>query len=180
MTGRDPSAGSWRCAPDPEYGTCALTFVSMLVLPPAPSSYEQLQEIDTLLGLEATERCLAFEVMPYSVGAAGIFESPTWRFSSEGALKSRDLRHHLDWLLNRLEPRASKIASLQLLPGWRMSVSAVWWSAHNEGGPTLWPPQLARLAALNLELGLEVNFADEDRWQRVADMLNGRSGSKWE
>jgi hypothetical protein len=43
-----------------------------------------------------------------------------------------------------------------------MRVNCVWWSAAGHGGPTLWPEQMAALAALNLECSFDVYFFGDE------------------
>lgn len=55
--------------------------------------------------------------------------------SSEGRVDLRDLRRHLDWLLDLLEPAAAPLLELQRVPGLTMRIHNVWWSAQGHGGP---------------------------------------------
>lgn len=43
-----------------------------------------------------------------------------------------------------------------------MSVDCIWWSASGGGGPTLWPEQMACMAALNLECSFDISFYGPD------------------
>jgi len=85
-----------------------------------------------------------------------------WFLSSEGKISSMDLRRHLDWLLDKLDPTADRLKDIQRQPGVQMAVGCVWWSARGQGGPTLWPEQMGRLANLNLECGFDIAFFGED------------------
>lgn len=84
-----------------------------------------------------------------------------WFLSSDGHVKSKDLRRHLDWLLARLLPAKERILALQDRKGIKMSVDCVWWSAFGDGGPTLWPQQMRGLADLNLECSFDLSFPEE-------------------
>ena len=81
--------------------------------------------------------------------------------SSESFVESRDLRRHLDWLLDKVEPGSDGLNVLQQRPGVRMCVYCIWWSRHG-GGPTLWPERMRRLAALNLECSFDIQYYGED------------------
>jgi RHS repeat-associated protein len=81
-----------------------------------------------------------------------------WFLSSEGKIDSRDLRRHLDWLLERLAPVSEQLKALQGIPGVAMYVTCIWWAAHGEGGPTLGPRHMRGLAALDLECSFELAF----------------------
>jgi len=75
----------------------------------------------------------------------------SWILSSEKNISSKDIRTHLDWLLNNILDLNIKIKELQKIPNIKMSIRCVWFSAEGGGGPTLWPEQMERMADLNLE-----------------------------
>jgi hypothetical protein len=83
-----------------------------------------------------------------------------WFLSSEEWVSSKDLRRHLDWLLDRLMPAKPALLALQQEEGIAMGVNCIWWSAFGEGGPTLWPEQMRLLAELNLECSFDVSFLE--------------------
>jgi hypothetical protein len=85
-----------------------------------------------------------------------------WSLSSEGKVSSKDLRDHLDWLLNVLEGGRDGLARLQEMPDVRMNVLCVWWASEGGGGPVLWPDQMRRLAALNLECAFDFQYYGDD------------------
>jgi hypothetical protein len=97
-----------------------------------------------------------------SLGRVRVAPLNGWFLSSEMSVDSRDIRSHIDWLLERLDPARDAILALQGEPGVRMAVSCVWWSKAGSGGPVIWPEQMRRLAALNLECGFEVAFVGEE------------------
>lgn len=89
------------------------------------------------------------KVMPN--GSLHIGTIDNWLLSSEDYVSSKDLRRHLDWILDKIEPFAEQLKELQQLPDVKMAIRVVWWSADGGGGPTLWPEQMERMAKLNLE-----------------------------
>ncbi len=97
-----------------------------------------------------------------SIGRERIVKLNGWFLSSEGEVSSLDLRRHLDWLLDKVQPRKSQLRDLQQLPDIHMFIQCIWWSAHGQGGPTLWPEQMQRMATLNLECGFDVSFFDNE------------------
>lgn len=100
-------------------------------------------------------------VMHRGVPVMGTVNS--WLLSSENHVTSKDLRRHLDWLLDRVEPAGAQLRELQQHPDVRMAVRCVWWSALGRaGGPTLWPEQMARMAQLNLEIGFTFAYYGDD------------------
>jgi hypothetical protein len=73
------------------------------------------------------------------------------------ARNSRDVRRHVDWLLDQVGDRALTLAELRAAAcGTVPSCCSV--SATGHGGPMLWPEQL-RLAECGLELWFDVYFA---------------------
>lgn len=120
-------------------------------------------EATTLLQLTPTKTMLKGRVTRNSLGLERTDRFNAWFLSSEDRVGSLDLRPHLDWLLDQLRPRSQQLLELQSREGVTMSVDCIWWSV-GQGGPTLWPEQMAGLAALNLELGLDISFygAEDD------------------
>ncbi|OGO23028.1 MAG: hypothetical protein A2144_11685 [Chloroflexi bacterium RBG_16_50_9] len=95
-------------------------------------------------------------IMPSGKKRIGKVDS--WLLSSEAShVSSKDIRTHLDWLLDKVKNAAAPIKELQEMPNAKMSIQCTWWSADGGGGPTLWPEQMKRMAKLNLECGF--NFA---------------------
>ncbi len=78
-----------------------------------------------------------------------------WFLKSEDAIQSKDSRRHIDWILDQLVSKADDILALQH-EGCRMCISCYWLSKYGHGGPTLSPAQMQRLAALNLELWIDL------------------------
>jgi hypothetical protein len=91
-------------------------------------------------------------LLPYKFGI--------WGFATEGKVQSRDLRRHLDWLLDHLAPAAVLLHQWQS-EGYRTDVFCNWVRLGGTGGPTLSPRNMVRLAQLNLELGFEWWSVDE-------------------
>jgi hypothetical protein len=85
-----------------------------------------------------------------------------WFLCSEGAVESRDVRRHLDWLLSQITPQADAILALQS-EGCRMDVSCFWISASGHGGPSVLPAQMGELARLGLELWFDVYFGGSEK-----------------
>jgi hypothetical protein len=130
---------------DNEYATCELTEVTLAVYNIDPDL------ITNKLGLKPTRfiKKGISNIMPSGVERIGRINS--WLFSSENEVKSKDLRQHLDWILDMIEPVSKQLFELQRLPDIRIALQCIWWSKYGEGGPTLWPEQMNRMAKLNLE-----------------------------
>lgn len=84
-----------------------------------------------------------------------------WSMTSENRVVSKDVRRHIDWLLDRLEGREEAIRTLQD-KGVEMSVYCLWVSKYGQGGPMLNPETMRRLADLQFELGFEIYFGEGD------------------
>jgi hypothetical protein len=88
-------------------------------------------------------------------------EQSAWILSSEGHVASKDLRRHLDWLLDQIAPAAEGLRLVQSMEGVTTNVNCVWWSASGDGGPVLWPKQMRRLAELDLECSFDFAFYEQ-------------------
>lgn len=82
----------------------------------------------------------------------------SWLLLSKDYVSSKDIRTHLNWLLDKIEPKVEQIQELQQIPSSKMTIHCLWYSAEGGGGPTLWPEQMGRMANLNLECSF--SFAD--------------------
>jgi Domain of unknown function (DUF4279) len=144
---------SWHLtAVDDNYATCAETFAALRIY----SGTLDAQQIGRQLGLDATT---SNRVAIEAASNTGRPAPPNlYELSTEHKVVSRDLRKHLDWLLQRLSPSRSQLLGLQQRADTKMLVHCRWWSKYGGGGPTLWPEQMELLAALKLELSLL--FAD--------------------
>ena len=111
---------------------------------------------------------LGEESPPNSLGLKRVGKVNGWFLSSEEHVKSKDVRHHLDWLLAKLEPNAEALRELQSRPGVRTSINCPWWSQYGDGGPTLWPEQMQALANLNLELSFEFAYYGPEEFTESA------------
>jgi hypothetical protein len=141
---------------DDSYATCESTYAKLLIYPGDTDPHI----VSDRLGLQPSRINRVGETRTNSLGRTRTITVNGWFLSSEGEVCSKDTRRHLDWLLDELAPRASRLKELQALPGMRMSVRCSWWSAHGHGGPALWPRQLRMLADLDLELSFDIYFVD--------------------
>jgi hypothetical protein len=118
--------------------------------------------ISTLLNIEPSDTVevgVAKTLPSGKIGAIGAVN--LWMLDSENHVESKDLRRHLDWLLNEIKPAASRIGELREA-GVVMDIWCVWWSSTGDGGPTIWPDQMRQIAELDLELSIGFSsFADE-------------------
>ena len=147
---------------DDWYSTCERSDATFAIYSPDLDP----EYISVRLKIVPTSRQRVGEVAgPNSIGRFRGYNIGGWFLSSEAHVQSRDLRRHLDWLLAQLLPLAPEVLAIQELPGVKMRVNCIWWSAFASGGPTLWPEQMAGLASLNLECSFDISFhgvEDED------------------
>ena len=113
------------------------------------------------LGLEPQETMT--KGLPHELPSGRLREATVsgWFLSSEGQVASKDLRDHLDWLLDRLRPAAAGLSVLQA-DEVRMEIWCRWDSASGHGGPTLEPEQMRLMAELNLQCGFDIYFAGDE------------------
>jgi hypothetical protein len=142
------------------YQTCERTCAEVRIY----SGAMHPRKVTEFLGLAPTGQAAIGETSaPNSLGLTNAGKINGWFLSSEGHVESNDVRHHLDWLLAKLEPKGEALRQLQEYPGIRMSVNCPWWSRYGDGGPTLWPEQMRTLAALNLECSFDFAYYGPDR-----------------
>jgi hypothetical protein len=84
-----------------------------------------------------------------------------WALDTDGVVASRDLRRHLDWLLDHLHDKGAILDQLRQ-QGYAIDVFSTWVRLGGTGGPTLSPRNMRGLADLSLELQFEFWAVDED------------------
>jgi hypothetical protein len=157
---------------DPEYATCALTHAGLRIY----SNTVAPKVMTAKLGMEPDWTMT--KGLPHELPSGHMRVAPVsgWFLSSEGQVASKDLRDHLDWLLDRLKPAAAGLSVLQAEEVW-MAVSCRWDSAVGHGGPTLWPEQMRAMAELNLECTFDIYFAGDEEEPEALDVGNPPSAS---
>jgi hypothetical protein len=140
-----------------DYPTCAKTYVTLRIYP------EKLDptQVTEQLRIEPSSWQRKGDVRNPGGKVPRTYSLNGWFLSSEGALVSRDVRRHLDWLLGQIGAQADALLALQG-EGCQMDVFCYWLSRSCGGGPTISPRQMAELARLHLELAFDVYFAQGD------------------
>ena len=142
---------------DDSYGTCELTYADLVI------GHVDPDVITNELGLAPTRSQVKGHPKKSPRGEV-MSKITVWVFSSEGQVQSKDLRRHLDWLLEKLIPFSDRLHKLQQFPGATMAIWCYWESAHGDGGPALWPEQMETMARLNLECTISIgNYGDQGR-----------------
>ncbi|WP_338129451.1 DUF4279 domain-containing protein [Xenorhabdus bovienii] len=85
-----------------------------------------------------------------------------WLLSSENYVNSKDIRDHLDWLLNKISKSSEGLKQLQNTDKVTMKIDCVWRSIAWHGGPTLWPEQMKIMSDLGLECSFDIYFVGEE------------------
>nr|WP_250160565.1 DUF4279 domain-containing protein [Pectobacterium colocasium] len=93
--------------------------------------------ISELLNIEPTEKFVAGDEITNSIGRTRKVNISSWFLSSENNVESKDLRAHIDWVIDKLNSSHSGLRELQSTSGVKMSLRCVWWSAYGDGGPVL-------------------------------------------
>ena len=132
---------------DDDYPTCAGTYTTLRIY---PGEIDPAAVTDRL-GIEPSKWQRRGEPTRHAGGPSKVAPLNGWFLESRGQVDSRDSRRHVDWLLDRVEPSAEALRSLQGA-GCRMDISCFWTSRSGHGGPTIPPDQMRRLAALDIEL----------------------------
>jgi hypothetical protein len=73
-----------------------------------------------------------------------------WFLETEGTIKSKDSRRHIDLILSKLEGKARTINQL-VSEGIRIEIACFWRTKQGHGGPTLGPHQFKKLATLTVD-----------------------------
>ena len=139
---------------DDEYATCAETHAWLRIMS------EQLDPdaVTTRLQVQPT-RTQRKGDLPRP-GSKHPYKYAGWFLESEGHVKSRDARRHLDWILEQVRGKSNVFESLQA-EGHSVDL-CIRWDSTGQGGPTLSPTQMRALADLGIELWFDIYFAGDD------------------
>ena len=142
---------------DDDYGTCDSTYVTLRLY----SETIDASEITRRVGLQPTSTHVMGEIRNPHGRRPLPFKHHGWFLSSEGAFRSRDLRRHLDWLLDAVSPASERFRQLAG-DGVRMDISCFWVSRSGHGGPILSSAQLARLGVLGIDVWFDFYASSEE------------------
>ncbi|MGW7775510.1 DUF4279 domain-containing protein [Pseudomonas machongensis] len=140
----------------PDYETCAECYVRLMIF---PGEYHP-DEITKLLQVQPTTVNVVGEKLTNSRGLTREVKNSGWFLSTESHISSRDLREHIDWLVETISPHRDSLIKVQELDGVKVTLKCVWFSLLGHSGPVLWPEQMRALADLDLELSFDIYFVD--------------------
>lgn len=134
---------------DDNYESCYETFVTLRIY----SDTIIPEEITNFLQFQPTESVTKGDV--YGINSKNVLEINGWFFTSEGFVDSKDCRRHFDFLADKIMPIKNELKALQN-KDCEIDISCFWSSENGQGGPTLSPKQLKKLAELELEIWFDV------------------------
>ena len=136
---------------DDDYPTCVRTYASLRIL------HDDLEpdRVTRLLGIEPSESQVKGAAYINSIGREKMAEIGGWFLSTEGVIASRDLRRHVDCILDKLVGKDESLKRLQA-DGNEIDVFCYWLAAEGHGGPTLSPAIMRRLGELEIEIGFDI------------------------
>ena len=134
---------------DDEYPTCTETYATLRIMADDLDPHE----ITRLLGISPSETLRAGDARPPKPGR--VWEHCGWYLTSSGVVASRDLRRHLDWLLDQIAEKQD-IFAMFTSHGYLVDIPCFWSSAQGHGGPIFSPQQMTRLGTLGIELWIDL------------------------
>jgi hypothetical protein len=134
---------------DENYGTCAYTHAWLRIM------HETVDpdEVTVILGI--TPSRVQRRGDPNQGKPGQLLSKGGWILSTEDVLGSKDARHHLNWILERVSGKNAEFAQLHSR-GYLVDLCVRWDSVNGHGGPTISPPQMKALADLEIELWFDV------------------------
>ncbi len=138
---------------DENYPTCAYTHAWLRVMGPEVDP----DEVTAIMGVQPTSVQRRGDTVPSKPEKT--LSRGGWWISTEGILESKDARHHLDWILEKVLGKQDALTELQGR-GYLVDVCVRWDSRWGHGGPTIGPKQMRALADLGIDLWFDVYVGD--------------------
>ncbi len=135
---------------DDSYPTCSRTYATLCIYLPDTSDPNLLSE---KLELQPSRTQIKGEIRNGKVK-----QWPTsWFLESTEKVQSKDLRRHIDWILEQLSDKIEIIQQLQGADS-EIHISCFWASATGHGGPMLDQDILKRIAKLSIGITFDMYF----------------------
>lgn len=139
---------------DDSYATCSRTWATLCIFLTDTGNPDEITEN---LGVQPSTTHRKGEVYKGKVR-----NWPTaWFLESTGKVESKEIRRHIDWLLEQVEHKSEVLQQLQT-DGAEIHLSCFWGSAVGHGGPMLDPKLVKRIALLNIGITFDVYFEGDD------------------
>jgi hypothetical protein len=136
--------------------SCSLTYATLCIYFIDPDIVTQK------LGISPTLRQKKGSPSTLPNGKTKIGVTNSWLLISEYSVSSKDVRTHLNWLLDKIVPVEDQVRGLQQIPDVKMFIKCLWFSADGGGGPVIWPEQMEKIARLNLELNFSFAYYGDE------------------
>lgn len=134
---------------DENYATCTYTHAWLRVMGPEVDP----DEVTAIVGVPPTE--VQRRRDPVHHKPEKTYSRGGWWISTKGVLESKDARHHLDWILEKVAEKESEFMQLRGR-GCLVDLCVRWDSRWGHGGPTVGPKQMQALAGLGIDLWFDV------------------------
>lgn len=138
------------------FETCAECFARLMIYP----GNRHPDEITELLKIQPTEINVAGSSITNSRGLTRRVKESGWFLDSGSHMFSKDIREHIDWIIEKIMPNHVALKNIQEMNDVKMTLKCVWFSLLGHSGPVLWPEQMRALANLDLECSFDVYFLD--------------------
>jgi hypothetical protein len=137
---------------DDAYPTCAKTYATLCIYLPDLSDPNSVSE---KLGIIPSKTHVKGE----NYQGRAMRWPTAWFLETEKQIQSRDVRRHIDWLIEQLTGKEDAIRELQI-SGSVILVSCFWLSSLGYGGPMLSPKTMKKLGELEIGIEFDVYFGD--------------------
>lgn len=132
-----------------DYNTCNTTHTTLRIYSESLSP----QDITKYLEIEPSE--IIEKSIEKDILMGENITLNAWFLTSENIIFSKDSRRHIDYIADRLLPIKEKIKTLATQDA-KIDICCFWMSECGQGGPTLSPQQLSKLAELELEIWFDI------------------------
>lgn len=132
-----------------DYNTCNTTYTTLRIYSESLSP----QDITKYLEIEPSE--IIDKRIRKDILMDEDITLNAWFLTSENIIFSKDSRRHIDYIADKLLPIKEKIKTLARQDV-KIDISCFWMSESGQGGPTLSPQQLSKLAELELEIWFDI------------------------
>jgi hypothetical protein len=138
---------------DDNYPTCASTYATLCIY--LPDNHD-INALSGKLGVQPSRTQVKGEVQNGKVK-----RWPTaWFLETSEKVQSKDVRRHVNWLLEQIKDKSEIIQQLQAGDS-EVHISCYWASAVGHGGPVLDQDILKRIAELNIGISFDIYFAGD-------------------
>jgi hypothetical protein len=137
---------------DDEYATCERTYATLCIYLPEHINPNTISEE---LSIQPSRIRIKGEVKDRRIKNW----PNAWFLTTDEKIQSKDVRRHVDWLIEQLEGKEESILKLQANNG-KIKISCYWLSSIGHGGPMLSPNTLKKLGDLGIEIEFDVYFDD--------------------